>query len=80
MRTKHTPPPPENIKDPLADRLLVTRAEAARRYGMSIRSLDTLIREGIVPKITLGEKFVRVPVREADKALLEMATGGRRSA
>lgn len=57
---------------PHEERILLTRAECARRYSMSIRSVDYLIQNGVIPKITIGEKFVRIPLREADKKMLSL--------
>ena len=58
------------------DKLLMTRHAYAERTAFSLRKLDTLIAEGVIPAIKFSKRCVRVPVKEADKALLDLVIGG----
>lgn len=49
----------------------VSRKQYALRWGFSERYITKLIAEGIIPSVNLGPKAVRVPIKEADAALLE---------
>jgi excisionase family DNA binding protein len=56
--------------------LLLTRREIALRYGISLRHLDYLIRDGIIPSVRLGKRCLRIPVEAADKVVRDLQTGG----
>jgi predicted site-specific integrase-resolvase len=47
----------------------LTRAEMAARYRVSIRTLDRWIREGLLPKIKITERCVRLDPIECDEAV-----------
>lgn len=55
----------------------IKRAEFAKRWSMCLRQLDHLVEAGIVPTIKLGRRMVRVPVKQADAALMAYQTGGK---
>lgn len=59
-----------------ATALLMTKPEAAQRYAMSLRFLSELIEAGVIPSIKFARKCVRVPIAEADAAVLAYKTGG----
>jgi hypothetical protein len=61
------------MKNTDTQQLLITRNQAAKRYGCSPRSIDNLIRDGILPVRRFGCRFIRIPVEAADKAMLEPA-------
>lgn len=48
---------------------LVTRQEAARHYGVTVRTLDRWIDAGRVPAYRVGDRMVRVRVDDLDGAL-----------
>ena len=50
--------------------ILITREEAANRYSCSLRMIDNLLAEGFLPSVKLSKRFRRVPVKEADAAML----------
>lgn len=54
-----------------------TKAAFAERWSISLRHLSNLIDAGVVPVVRMGRKCVRVPVKEADAALLKYQTGGK---
>jgi len=56
--------------------MLATRRVIATRYSISLRHLDYLIRDGIVPSVRLGKRCLRIPVEEADKIVHALQTGG----
>ena len=53
-------------------KVLMTRREAAQRYAISLRSLDTLIAEGVLPTVRLGRRMVRIPVVKADAVVEQL--------
>lgn len=56
----------------------INRAQAAKRYGVSIRKLDYLIEDGIIPAARLGKRCLRIPVHRADEVIARLVTGGAR--
>lgn len=54
----------------------ITRQNAAARYEVSIRHLDGLIRDGIIPAVRLGKRCLRIPVAKADAVVESLETGG----
>ena len=63
----------ENTKHP---KILMTIAEAGTRYGLCRRTVVDLIDKGILPRIKLGHRTVRIPIEEADAALWGLKSGG----
>lgn len=59
-----------------SDVLLIERKTAAARYSMSKRQLDYLIEGGVIPAVRIGKRGLRIPVAQADAALLGMAVKG----
>ena len=57
--------------------IAITRNDFAKRWSMSLRALDNLTADGIVPTIKLGRRLVRIPVEAADAALMAYTTGGK---
>lgn len=55
--------------------LLTSRRDYARRIGVSLRQLDYLVADGIIPVVRLGRRCVRIPVEQADAAILKNSTG-----
>lgn len=55
---------------------LIKKREAAERYSVSLRQIDNLIRDGIMPTIKLGRRCIRIPVTQADAVLESLMTGG----
>lgn len=56
--------------------MLVDRPTAAKRYGVSLRYLDMMINDGVIPSIKLARRCVRIPVAEADKSIMRFKAGG----
>lgn len=54
----------------------ITRQNAAARYEVSIRHLDGLICDGIIPAVRLGKRCLRIPVAKADAVVESLETGG----
>lgn len=54
----------------------ITRRQAALRYSISVRKLDYLIEDGVIPVIRLSKRCLRIPVAKADEALAKLQTGG----
>ena len=54
--------------------VVLTRREAAQRYRMSLRQLDNLLRADVLPQLRIG-RSVRIPVQQADEAILSFAVG-----
>jgi len=54
----------------------MTRASFAKRWEISERYVSILIADNILPSIKLGRRCVRVPVAEADAALLKYTQHG----
>jgi excisionase family DNA binding protein len=48
---------------------LLTKAQLARRWNVSTRTIDNFMRERRVPFLKLSPKLVRFPRREADEYL-----------
>jgi hypothetical protein len=57
-------------------KLLATRHEYAARVSFSLRKLDMLIAAGIVPAIKFSAKCTRIPIAEADRAIMSLVEGG----
>ena len=55
--------------------LYATRAQIAARYYISLRHLDYLIEDGIIPTVRLGKRCIRIPVSEADACVKSLQTG-----
>lgn len=60
-----------------SDIILMTRKEASQRYSVSLRNIDYLIHDSVIPTIKLGRRCIRIPVADADKAILQFRTGGK---
>ena len=54
----------------------LTAQAFANRYSLSLRFVRELCAEGILPQIKLGSRCVRIPLEEADAALMAYKTGG----
>jgi hypothetical protein len=52
------------------------RKDFANRWSICLRALDNLTAAGIVPTVRLGSRCVRIPLEEADAALMAYKTGG----
>ncbi len=50
--------------------ILMTRVQAAQRYACSLRLIDELLAEGFLPSVKLSKRCRRIPVEEADEAML----------
>jgi|GEM_PF-2950009 len=55
----------------------MTRGSFAKRWELSERYVSILIADNILPSIKLGRRCVRVPVAEADAALLGYIQHGK---
>ena len=55
----------------------MTRASFAKRWELSERYVSILIAENILPSIKLGRRCVRVPIKEADAALMGYIQHGK---
>ena len=53
----------------MSDALAVTKSEAARRLGVSRPMVDKLINDGTLTCRRLGERPLRIPVRDIHAAL-----------
>jgi hypothetical protein len=60
-------------------RRMITRHAAVERYSLCLRSIDSLLAEGVLPSIRLSKRCLRIPLPEADEALLKFRTGGQKS-
>ena len=58
--------------------VLLTADEIAARYSISLREVRRLTANGFLPTVRLGRRCVRIPVEAADRAMLELATGGEK--
>jgi hypothetical protein len=58
--------------------LYATRAQIAARYYISLRHLDYLIEDGIIPTVRLGKRCIRIPLDKADASLESLIIGGRK--
>ncbi len=56
--------------------LFLTRHDAVARYRLSLRTIDTLIAEGVLPSVRLSARCLRIPREQADAKLLSYQTGG----
>lgn len=54
----------------------INREQAAKRYSISIRKLDYLIEDGVIPAARLGKRCLRIPVERADAIIARLETGG----
>jgi hypothetical protein len=54
----------------------LTRKEAAVRYSVSLRQIDSMLANGVLPKISLGRRCIRIPIRAADEVINSHITGG----
>ena len=62
---------------PVPDRLLITKAEAAERLGVSIRTVERLVATGRLPQVHV-ERLARFRVRDLETyvdGLVEAQTG-----
>jgi hypothetical protein len=68
-----------NEPQPQAETQVVAmrKPDFAKRWSISLRALDSLIADSIVPTIKLGRRLVRIPVEAADAALMAYTTGGK---
>ena len=53
----------------MSDALAVTKSEAARRLGVSRPMIDKLVADGTLRCSRLGERTLRIPVRDIHAAL-----------
>lgn len=68
-----------NATEPLtaADQsLLITRRDACARYALSLRTVDSLLSDGVLPAVRLSARCIRIPREQADAALMKFKTGG----
>ena len=49
---------------------LLTAADAAKRYSVSVSSIRAWLRRGWLPSVTFGRRCVRIPRRLADERLI----------
>jgi len=56
-------------RNPPAEPELLTKLQLARRWNVSTRTIDNLMRQRRVPFLKLSPKLVRFPRREADEYL-----------
>jgi len=50
---------------------LITKGEAARRLGISLRFLDVLLRRNRIPIVRLGRRCVRIDQTEIMRLVIE---------
>lgn len=58
--------------------LFITRHDAATRYALSLRTVDSLLSDGVLPAVRLSARCIRIPREQADEALMKFKTGGFR--
>jgi len=58
-------------KEPHQPIALITKAEAARRLGVSLRFLEILLRRRQVPLVRLGRRCVRIDPAELVRVVSE---------
>jgi hypothetical protein len=58
--------------------VLLSKREAAARYNISLRQVDYLLADGILPRVQLGRKLVRIPMAKAEQVMESLTTGGYR--
>lgn len=68
----------QNIKEATNQSLLITRRDAATRYALSLRTVDSLLSDGVLPAVRLSARCIRIPREQADAALMRFRTGGAR--
>ena len=51
------------------ERKLLTKPSLGRRYEVSIRTVDNWMKNGVIPFIKIGRKFVRFDPDECDLAI-----------
>jgi predicted site-specific integrase-resolvase len=51
------------------ERKLLTKPSLGRRYEVSIRTVDNWMKNGIIPFVKIGRKFVRFDPDECDLAI-----------
>lgn len=68
-------PNTEELRIPLAERLLIRTAEAAALMSLSYSTTNRLIREGELPRIMVGNE-VRVPLRALERWIEERTERG----
>lgn len=56
--------------------LFLTRHDAVNRYRLSLRTIDTMLAEGVLPSVRLSARCLRIPRQEADDKLLSYKVGG----
>ena len=58
------------------EKFLLSRPEAAARYGLGLRTLDRFLAEGVIPSVRLGRRCCRIPREAADAFFRKLTTGG----
>ena len=54
----------------------MTRDQAAKRYAVSLRQIASMLAGGVLPRVKLGRKCIRIPIQEADTTMRRLVTGG----
>jgi len=50
--------------------VLLTRPEAAQRYRVGVRTIDRWLQAGVLPKIQIGPRCIRLPRHQCDAAVM----------
>ncbi len=70
----------DHIRDPRitseTEPALITKAEAARRLGISLRFLEILLRKNRIPLVRLGRRCVRIEQGEIVRLVTESRVDG----
>ena len=59
------------------ERIAMTRKSFAERWELSERHVNKLAYDGVIPVIKLGRRCSRIPIAEADAALMAFMKGGK---
>lgn len=70
MYTRHSSSPPHNTPR------FMRRGPAAKFLGVGVRTLDGLVRAGIIPVSRLSARLVLFDVRDLERAVAERKQGG----
>ena len=62
------------IADPSDNTRAITKKVFAQRWMLSERFVADLMSDGVIPIVKLGRRCVRIPIPEADEALLRYST------
>jgi len=53
-----------------SESVLLTRPEAAQRYRVGVRTIDRWLQTGVLPKIQMGPRCIRLPRQRCDPAVM----------